>query len=131
MDWRLTPLSRINPSNRERTMTQKSRKKRQALAKRIEIVEVKMNSANRGDELLPDQLDLVQQKVVAEVYAGTIHPRVAAGLAPLLSLQLRAIETTDMLRLELLERRLEAIEKQSAKAPGDARLADVATAAKR
>jgi hypothetical protein len=44
-------------------MTQKSRKKRQALAKRIEIVEVEMNSANRGDELLPDRLDLVQQKV--------------------------------------------------------------------
>ena len=73
----------------------------------------------------------VVARLVAEVYAGTIHPRVAAGLAPLLSLQLRAIETTDMLRLELLERRLEAIEKQSAKAPGDARLADVATAAKR
>jgi hypothetical protein len=96
----------------------------------------KRYTAGANADPLPtlDNALAVQQvvaRLVAEVYAGTIHPRVAAGLAPLLSLQLRAIETTDMLRLELLERRLEAIEKQSAKAPGDARLADVATAAKR
>src|SRR6267378_1355604 len=34
--------------------------------------------------------DAVAQ-LIADVYAGTIHPRVAAGLAPLLNLQLRAI----------------------------------------
>src|SRR5713101_3699201 len=34
-------------------------------------------------------------RLVADVYAGRIHPRIAAGLAPLMSLQLRAIETTN------------------------------------
>jgi hypothetical protein len=33
---------------------------------------------------------------VADVHAGKIHPRIAAGLAPLLSLQLRAIEATSL-----------------------------------
>src|SRR5271154_4030437 len=37
-------------------------------------------------------------RLIAEVYAGTMNPRVAAGLAPLLNLQLRAIETTDFER---------------------------------
>jgi len=37
-----------------------------------------------------------------------INPRIAAGLAPLLNLQLRAIETTDV------ERRLARLEKLSA-----------------
>ncbi|MFZ3188866.1 MAG: hypothetical protein WB523_17285 [Candidatus Sulfotelmatobacter sp.] len=48
--------------------------------------------------------DAVAQ-VIVDVYAGKLHPRVAAGLAPLLNLQLRAIETTD------LERRLAKLEK--------------------
>jgi|GEM_PF-1710265 hypothetical protein len=48
--------------------------------------------------------DAVAQLIV-DVYAGKLHPRVAAGLAPLLNLQLRAIETTD------LERRLAKLEK--------------------
>ena len=47
--------------------------------------------------------DAVAQLIV-DVYAGKLHPRVAAGLAPLLNLQLRAIETTD------LERRLTKLE---------------------
>jgi hypothetical protein len=34
-------------------------------------------------------------RLIADVYAGRIHPRIAAGLAPLLNLQMRAIETTD------------------------------------
>jgi hypothetical protein len=51
--------------------------------------------------------DAVAQ-LVADVYAGKMNPRVAAGLAPLLSLQLRVIETTD------LEHRLEQVEKQLA-----------------
>jgi hypothetical protein len=51
--------------------------------------------------------DTVAQ-LVADVYAGKMNPRTAAGLAPLLNLQLRAIETTD------LERRLTELEKRSA-----------------
>ena len=51
-------------------------------------------------------------RLIADVYAGRINPRIAAGLAPLLNLQLRAIETTD------LERRLAKLEKISAEAEG-------------
>jgi hypothetical protein len=43
-------------------------------------------------------------RLIAEVYAGKVHPRIAAGLAPLMNLQLRAIETTN------LERRLARVE---------------------
>lgn len=49
-------------------------------------------------------------RLIAEVYAGRMNPRIAAGLAPLLNLQMRAIETTD------LERRLAKLEKLSAEA---------------
>jgi hypothetical protein len=49
-------------------------------------------------------------RLIAEVYAGKIHPRIAAGLAPLMSLQLRAIETTN------LERRVAELEKLLAEA---------------
>lgn len=38
--------------------------------------------------------DTVAQ-LITDVYAGKMNPRVAAGLASLLNLQLRAIETTD------------------------------------
>jgi hypothetical protein len=44
-------------------------------------------------------------RLFADVYHGRIHPRIAAGLVPLLNLQLRAIETTD------LDRRLAEVEK--------------------
>ena len=49
-------------------------------------------------------------RLIADVYAGKIHPRIAAGLAPLLNLQMRAIETIDV------ERRLTKLEKLSAEA---------------
>lgn len=49
-------------------------------------------------------------RLVADVYAGKIHPRIAAGLAPLMNLQLRALETTD------LERRVAKLEKLLAEA---------------
>ena len=49
-------------------------------------------------------------RLVADVYAGKLHPRVAAGLAPLMTLQLRTIETSDF------ERRLTNIEQQIAAA---------------
>jgi hypothetical protein len=45
------------------------------------------------------------EKLISEVYASKLHPRVAAGLAPLLNLQLRALEATD------LDRRLARVEK--------------------
>jgi hypothetical protein len=51
--------------------------------------------------------------LIADVYAGRIHPRIAASLAPLLNLQLRAIETTS------LEQRLAQLEKAQAKPAGD------------
>ena len=48
-------------------------------------------------------------QLIAEVHAGKINSRVAANLAPLLNLQLRAIETTD------LERRIAKVERLLAK----------------
>jgi len=47
-------------------------------------------------------------QVIAEVYAGRLNPRIATSLSPLLGLQLRTIETSE------LERRLAALEKQVA-----------------
>lgn len=44
-------------------------------------------------------------RLIAEIYTGKLHHRLASGLAPLLNLQLRAIETTN------LEKRLAAVEK--------------------
>jgi hypothetical protein len=35
-------------------------------------------------------------RLIADVYAGRLHPRTAAGLAPLMNLQLRAIEQTSL-----------------------------------
>jgi hypothetical protein len=49
-------------------------------------------------------------RLVADVYAGRIHPRIATGLAPLMSLQLRAIEATNF------ERRVAELEKRVAEA---------------
>jgi hypothetical protein len=49
-------------------------------------------------------------RLIAEVYSGKLDPRVAVGLAPLLSLQLRAIKTADL----DLERRLAKLEKSRA-----------------
>jgi len=53
-------------------------------------------------------------RLIADVYAGKMNPRVAAGLAPLLNLQLRAIETSD------LARRLAEVEKQINQEPAAA-----------
>jgi hypothetical protein len=50
------------------------------------------------------------EKLISDVYTGKLHPRVAAGLAPLLNLQLRALEATE------LERRLAKVEKLLARA---------------
>jgi len=61
-------------------------------------------------------------RLIEDVYVGKLHPRIGSGLAPLLSLQLRAIETADH------ERRLEALEKRSAGAASEQGLHDKATA---
>ena len=54
--------------------------------------------------------DLVA-RLIADVHAGRIHPKIAAGLAPLMNLQLRAIETLNLeLQLEKLEKRLAKLE---------------------
>lgn len=53
------------------------------------------------------------EKLIADVYLGRVAPRVAAGLAPLFNLQLRALESTD------LERRLDKVEKLLAKAESE------------
>ncbi len=46
-------------------------------------------------------------RLIADVYARRLHPRIAAGLAPLMNLQLRAIETANIeQRLTKLEKRL-------------------------
>ncbi len=50
-------------------------------------------------------------RLIAEVYAGKVHSRIGAGLAPLLNLQLRIIEATE---LERMTRRLTKLEKQLA-----------------
>src|ERR1700722_643434 len=51
-------------------------------------------------------------QLIADVHAGKMNSRVAANLAPLLNLQLRAIETTD------IERRLIWVENLLAKTKG-------------
>lgn len=45
-------------------------------------------------------------RLITDVYAGRIHPRVAAGLGPLINLQLHAIETADF------ERRITDLQRQ-------------------
>jgi len=74
----------------------------------------KRGAATQSVDPLPklDKASAVQEAVdrlIADVYAGKLQPRVAAGLAPLLSLQLRVLETTD------LERRVAKVEKLLAK----------------
>ncbi len=51
-------------------------------------------------------------RLIADVYAGKLNPRVAAGLAPLLNLQLRAIEIAEI--TNNMERRLAKLENLSA-----------------
>jgi hypothetical protein len=68
-------------------------------------------AGNGGDPLATlDNAHAVRDTVarlIEDVYAGKINPRIASGLAPLLNLQLRAIETTDLARrLANLENKL-------------------------
>jgi len=53
-------------------------------------------------------------RLIADVYAGKLHPRIAGGLAPLLQLQLRALDATDVeQRIAKLERLAARREKSS------------------
>jgi hypothetical protein len=53
-------------------------------------------------------------RLISDVYAGTHHPRIAGGLAPLLQLQLRALDATDVeQRIAKLERLTARREKSS------------------
>jgi hypothetical protein len=45
-------------------------------------------------------------RLIADLYEGKLHPRIAGGLGPLLHLQLRAIEKRDV------ERRIAEVEQQ-------------------
>jgi hypothetical protein len=51
-------------------------------------------------------------RLIADVYAGRVHPSIASGLAPLFNLQMRTIEMTDV------HRRIAELEKQVNKTPG-------------
>jgi hypothetical protein len=62
-------------------------------------------------------------RLIADVYAGRLHPRTAAGLAPLMHLQLRAIEKTN------LEQRMVRVEKLLGHAIADGYLSNSAEAA--
>jgi hypothetical protein len=53
-------------------------------------------------------------QLIADVHSGKMNSRVAANLAPLLNLQLRAIETTD------IEQRLIRVERLLARTPNEA-----------
>ncbi len=54
--------------------------------------------------------DLVA-RLIADLHAGKVHPKIAAGLAPLMNLQLRAIETLNLeVQLAQLEKRLMKLE---------------------
>jgi hypothetical protein len=55
----------------------------------------------------------VGARLFADVYTGKLHPRIAAGLVPLMNLQLRAIETAN------LEQRVARLEKLLADAERD------------
>lgn len=55
--------------------------------------------------------DLAAQ-LIREVYAGKLNPRVAAGLAPLLNLQLRVLELKGLEDLTKLQQRVGVLEEQ-------------------
>jgi hypothetical protein len=44
-------------------------------------------------------------RLISDVYAGKLHPRIAAGLAPLMQLQLRVLQKTEF------EKRLARVER--------------------
>ena len=60
-------------------------------------------------------------RLIADVYAGRVNPRIAAGLAPLLALQLRALASTNLeQRLEKLETEIHTLTDRGSEPPGSA-----------
>jgi hypothetical protein len=57
-------------------------------------------------------------RLIADVYTGKLNPRIAAGLAPLVHLQLRAIRMADV---EELQRRVAKVEKLLAEKARDSK----------
>jgi hypothetical protein len=80
------------------------RSKRRAAAESVEALPTLDNAIAVRDAVA---------RLIADVYSGKLQPRVAAGLAPLLNLQLRAIEATD------LEQRVAKLEKLFSEAEGE------------
>jgi hypothetical protein len=76
----------------------------------------KSNPAAESSEPLPtvDNAIAVRNliaQLIAEVHSGKMHPKIIAGLAPLMNLQLRAIETSNLeLQLAEVEKRLAKLE---------------------
>jgi hypothetical protein len=53
-------------------------------------------------------------RLIADVYSGRVHPRIAAGLAPLMHLQVRLLQATELeQRLAEVERQLRVMSKQN------------------
>jgi hypothetical protein len=78
------------------------RSKRQAVAENAHPLPILNNAIAVRDTVA---------RLIVDVYSGKLHPRIAAGLAPLLNLQLRALETTDLeRRVRKLEKLLDAAE---------------------
>jgi hypothetical protein len=57
--------------------------------------------------------DLVA-RLIADVHTGKLDPKVAAGMAPLMNLQLRAIETIETLNIEMRLAKVEEEQKKRA-----------------
>jgi len=63
-------------------------------------------------------------RLICDVFDGKLHPRVAAGLAPLMHLQLRAIETAGFEeRIAKLEKRMARLQAEEDAKPDRAELA--------
>jgi hypothetical protein len=53
-------------------------------------------------------------RLITDVYTGKLHPRIAAGLAPLMHLQFKALEKTELgQRIARVEKRLSEAKKQA------------------
>ena len=78
----------------------------------------KRRSVNLENAEPPPSLNTVQElrdlaaQLIRDVYAGKFNPRVAAGLAPLLNLQLRVLELKGLEDLTKLQQRVAVLEEQ-------------------
>jgi Family of unknown function (DUF5763) len=59
-------------------------------------------------------------RLIADVYSGKVHPRIATGLAPLMHLQVRLLQATELeQRLAEVERQLRVVNKENGKHSDD------------